>query len=140
MLPAPSFSLQHLHPILVNFTAGLVPASIASDLIGRSTRKTTFYSAAWWMLCYAAAITPFTAIAGFIWKQSVEAVTPAEILRFHERLGVILTALLAALTVWRGLLYRRSQTPGGTYFAAAFTLLLAFMYQGSVGGFMAFGP
>ncbi len=42
-------------------------------------RKTTFHHAAWWMLCFAAAITPFTAAAGFLWKKSVEAVTLGDV-------------------------------------------------------------
>ncbi len=140
MLPAPAISPQHIHPILVNFTAGLVPASIASDLIGRSTRKTTFHHAAWWMLCFAAAITPFTAAAGFLWKQSVQAVTPADLLLLHQWLGIGLTAAFVGLAVWRGLLHHRNVNPGVLYFVVACTVLLALIYQGSIGGLMAFGP
>ncbi len=140
MLPAPYISLQHIHPILVNFTASLVPASVASDLIGRSRRKTTFHHAAWWMLCFAAAITPFTAAAGFVWKRSVEAVTPADVLRLHQWLGLGLTAALVGLAVWRGVLHDRNAIPRTLYFVVACTVLLPLIYQGSIGGMMAFGP
>jgi len=57
-LPFPDFTPDHLHPILVNFTSALVPASVASDSAGRIFRKPTLHSAAWWTLIYATAITP----------------------------------------------------------------------------------
>lgn len=50
--------LPPLHPILVNFTAALVPASFVSDVLGRFLRRESLRSAAWWMLLYAAIITP----------------------------------------------------------------------------------
>ena len=54
-LPFPTFTPDHLHPILVNFTSALMPASIASDAAGRIFRKASLHSAAWWMLIYATA-------------------------------------------------------------------------------------
>lgn len=53
-----------LHPILVNFTAALVPASLLSDVLGRVLKRDTLLHAGWWMLLYAAAVTPLTALAG----------------------------------------------------------------------------
>jgi len=35
----PLLSPEHIHPILVNFTASLVPASVFSDVLGRVTRN-----------------------------------------------------------------------------------------------------
>jgi uncharacterized membrane protein len=140
MLPIPSFSIEHLHPILVNFTAGLVPASVASDVIGRVTGKLSFRHAAWWMLCYAAAITPLTAAAGFVWKKSVEAVTPPEVLRVHQWVGVALALLFIVMAVWRGAKHLRNEPPGDSYFVVAFAVLAVLMYQGSMGGTLAFGP
>jgi uncharacterized membrane protein len=32
VLPLPSFRPEHVHPILVNFTASLLPASFISDV------------------------------------------------------------------------------------------------------------
>ena len=71
-----SFSAQDIHPILVNFTAALIPASVVSDVFGKVLRKQSLTHAAWWMLVYAAAITPFTVLAGWYWKRSVEAMLP----------------------------------------------------------------
>ena len=53
-----------LHPILVNFTAALVPVSVASDFIGRFIQSESFRHTAWWTLFYATAFTPLTVITG----------------------------------------------------------------------------
>ena len=50
-----------LHPILVNFTAALVPVSVGSDLLCRSFKREPLRQTGWWTLLYATAITPFTA-------------------------------------------------------------------------------
>src|SRR4051812_9647620 len=57
-------SAYKLHPILVNFTAALVPVSVGSDILGRIFGKQTLRDTGWWTCCFAAVITPFTAIAG----------------------------------------------------------------------------
>jgi uncharacterized membrane protein len=140
MLPTPTFSVQHLHPILVNFTAGLLPASIASDLVGRVTGKTSLRSTGWWTLCYAAAMTPLTVAAGFVWKRSVDGLVPLEPLFVHQWLGVGLAVFLIVMAMWRGLKHFRNEPPGIAYFVVTLLILAALMYQGSVGGSLAFGP
>lgn len=140
MLPTPTFSIQHIHPILVNFTAGLVPASITSDLIARLTGSSSLRRAGWWMLCYAAAITPLTVAAGFVWKRSVEAVLPPATLLVHQWLGVSLAAAFIVMAVWRGVQHFRDETPGDLYFALALSVLAILIYQGSIGGTLVFGP
>ena len=133
------FSPHHIHPILVNFTAALVPASIVSDSLGRIFRRQSLTHAAWWMLVYAAIITPFTALAGLLWKPAVEAVLPPDSLILHQWLGVSLAGLFIALAVWRGVLHSRDKLPGMGYFAVATVVLAALTYQGTVGGAMVFG-
>jgi len=96
-IPLPSFAPEHIHPILVNFTAALVPASFGSDVLGKIVRKPSLHAAGFWMLIYAAAITPFTAIAGYIWKRSVaSALSPVQI-AVHQWLGIS----LACCSWWR---------------------------------------
>ena len=80
LFPLPVFSPGSIHPILVNFTAALVPASVGSDIVGRMLRKASLHTAAWWMLVYAAAITPLTVFAGWWWKQKVGDTLPLELL------------------------------------------------------------
>ena len=137
-LPLPAFSAHDVHPILVNFTAALVPASIGSDVIGKVLRKPPITDAAWWMLMCAAAITPFTAIAGWIWKKSVEEMLPANIITVHQWLGTSLALFFIILAAWRIAVHRKGKTPGFSYFTLAFVVLAALMYQGSLGGKMVF--
>ncbi|HET9869594.1 MAG TPA: DUF2231 domain-containing protein, partial [bacterium] len=50
-------SAAKLHPILVNFTAALVPFSVAADAAARWRKDETLRHAAWWALLAAALIT-----------------------------------------------------------------------------------
>jgi hypothetical protein len=54
-------------------------------------------------------------------------------------LGIWLACALPALVFWRWRFHRRGEGPGLAYFATAALTLLALMYQGHVGGGMAFG-
>jgi uncharacterized membrane protein len=138
-IPLPSFAPEHIHPILVNFTAALVPASLGSDVLGKIFRKTSLQAAAFWMLLYAAAITPFTAIAGYVWKRSVASALPADQIMMHQWLGISLAVLFLALGAWRWRLHSRNLVPGVSYFVFCVVVVLALVYQGTLGGQMAFG-
>ena len=140
LMPQPSFSPDHIHPILVNFTAALLPASMASDVAGRIFKKPSLHHAAWWMLLYAAAITPFTALAGLLWKKSVASGVDPAILMTHQRLGIALGCLFIVMAVWRWSIYSRNQSPGMTYISFGILVVVALIYQGTLGGVMAFGP
>lgn len=138
-LPLPPFSWDSLHPILVNFTAALIPASVFSDLLGRLLRRESLRHAAWWTLLYAAAVTPFTALAGWFWKQSIEAALSAEVIAVHQWLGIWLAFAFPFLVLWRWRFHSRGESPGLAYLMTAALTMLALMYQGHVGGSMAFG-
>lgn len=138
LLPLPPFSLNNLHPILVNYTAALIPASLFSDVLGKLIRRDSISRAAWWMLLYAAALTPLTALAGWWWKQSMEGGS-VQILFIHQWLGFSLAASFILLAIWRGRLYARDKSPGVLYFAFAFLLLMLLVYQAHLGGSMSFG-
>src|SRR6516225_9591679 len=98
-----------LHPILVNFTAALVPISLFSDLAGRLLKSEPLRHAAWWTLLYATAITPLTAITGWLFWMPGD--NDAFGMTIHKWLGSALAGLLFALTAWRWSLYRRQQWP-----------------------------
>lgn len=138
-LPLPPFSLQNAHPVLVNFTAALVPASVLSDMLGKLLRRESLRHAAWWTLLYAAAVTPFTALAGWFWKRSIEAALSADLIAVHQWLGIWLAFAFPVLVIWRWRFHSRGESPGLAYFATAALTLLALIYQGHVGGSMAFG-
>jgi uncharacterized membrane protein len=136
----PAIPWQHLHPILINFTAALVPASVGSDLLGKFFRKDSFRSAAWWMLLYATLVTPLTVIAGWFWKQTLPAAAlPADLIFIHQWLGTLLAFLFVILTIWRGKLFFKDKDPGVLYLIFAGLVVGVLMFQGNTGGKMVFG-
>ena len=130
--------LPPLHPILVNFTAALVPVSVLSDVLGRFLRRESLTATGWWTLLFAAAVTPFTAMAGWLWLRSMGGMDMRQ-MNVHKWLGTSLSVVLILLVCWRGLLYRRSRTPGWGYLAASLLVVGALVYQGDLGGSMSFG-
>ena len=121
-----------LHPILVDFTAALVPISLASDVIGRLIKAESLRHTAWWTLFYATLITPFTAIAGWLfWMPDDKGVSGMTI---HKWLGTGLAVLLFVLFVWRWKLRRRAQWATVPYLVFALIFVAALTYQGFLGG------
>lgn len=121
-----------IHPILVNFTAALVPVSVGSDFLGRLLKRESFRHTAWWTLLYATAITPFTAITGWLfWMSDDNGVTGMTI---HKWLGSSLAALLFGLFAWRWRFYQRQQGPTMAYFVVGVIFVAALAYQGHLGG------
>lgn len=138
-LPFPTFTPDHIHPILVNFTTALLPASVASDAASRILRKPSLHSAAWWMLVYAAAITPLTALAGLWWKTKLADTLPPKLIAEHMWLGIGLAVSFIVLLLWRRAFYRKTESPSLAYFAFAVLIVVALLIQGALGGQMVFG-
>ena len=132
-------SPQELHPILVNFTAALLPLAFLSDLLGRALRRKSLHSAAAWMVLYAALITPLTAVAGLLWKRQSAGTLPAGMIVVHQWLGISLALAFVVLAIWRWSIQKREQTPGAAYLLFNAITVLALVYQGSLGGAMVFG-
>lgn len=132
------FQLPPLHPILVNFTAALVPLSLFSDVLGRLLRKPSLTSAGWWMLLYAAAVTPFTALAGWLWLRQMGGMDiPA--MAIHKWLGTALAVVFSVLVFWRWRIHRRDgAAPGALYMICAAVVVAALTFQGHLGGSMSF--
>jgi uncharacterized membrane protein len=126
-----------LHPILVNFTAALVPVSVASDLIGRLVKSEALRDTGWWTLFYATIVTPFTAITGWLFWMPDD--NGAAGMTIHKWLGSGLALLLLALFAWRWRLHRRQQWPTVGYFVVGVVFIAALVYQGHLGGAQVFG-
>jgi plastocyanin/uncharacterized membrane protein len=135
----PPRSPQELHPILVNFTAALLPLALFSDFLGLWLKRSSLHNAAAWMVLYAAIITPLTGAAGWWWKSKSAGALPPELIAVHEWLGTSLALVFIALAVWRWRIYRRNAVPTLAYLAFAVIAVLALVYQGSLGGAMVFG-
>lgn len=126
------------HPFLVNFTAGLLPASVVFDVLGAVRKNERLRSAAWWTLLAAAVVTPLTALAGWLWVGDRDHGAHWQI-GIHQWLGTGLAAALIPLAIWRGRLYRADRRPRWPYFGAAALVLAAVSVQGELGASMSFG-
>jgi uncharacterized membrane protein len=135
----PPRSPQELHPILVNFTAALLPLALLSDLLGLWLKRSSLHSAAAWMVLYAAIITPLTGAAGWWWKSKSAGTLPSDLIAVHEWLGTSLALVFIVLAVWRWRLYKQNAVPTLAYLVFAVIAVLALVYQGSLGGAMVFG-
>lgn len=133
-----AFWLPPAHPILVNFTAALIPAAIVSDWLGRLLKKESLAAAGWWMILYAALLTPFTAYAGWDWMHDMGDMDHWQ-LAYHEYLGFALATATVGLAIWRGVLQRRTGKASWLYLVAATVILAALVVQGDLGGQMTFG-
>ncbi len=127
------------HPLLVNFTAGLFPAAVLTEWLGRLLRRRSLRSAAWWMLLIAAVVTPLTALAGWFWFREVGDMGHGQ-MAVHKWVGTSLAVVLLLLAIWRGRLYARDRDPSKTYLATATVVLLALSLQGHLGATMSFLP
>jgi len=137
-LPLPPISWRQLHPILVHFTAALVPVSFAADVLGRAVRRSSLAEVAWWTLLLAAVITPMTAATGWWLRFSME-MEQNPVMAFHQWLGSGLVILCIGLCAWRGVIYRREASPGWLYLICGSSVVLLTAYQGHLGGSMSFG-
>jgi plastocyanin/uncharacterized membrane protein len=135
----PPSTPEEFHPILVNFTAALLPLALLSDILGRILRRQSFHHAAWWMVFYAALITPLTAAAGWWWRVKEGSDLPAKLITVHEWLGTTAMVLFVALAIWRWRIYKRDASPTFAYLTFALIVVLALVYQGTIGGRMVFG-
>ncbi|MDE3067538.1 MAG: DUF2231 domain-containing protein [Verrucomicrobiota bacterium] len=125
-------SATKLHPILVNFTAALVPVSVASDFLGRFLKSEPLRHTAWWTLFYATAMTPFTAITGWLfWMPDDNGVTGMTI---HKWLGTGLAVVLCVLFAWRWKLLRQGRWATISYLVLGAVFVAALAYQGHLGG------
>ena len=128
--------MQHrIHPILVNFTAALVPVSLGSDLLARWTRKDSLTQTGRWTMIFAGAITPLTALAGWLFWMSDDVGVKG--MMIHKWLGTALGLLIPALAFWRARA-REERRPGAAYLLLAAAVVALLIYQGSLGGAQVF--
>src|SRR6476469_114304 len=134
--PFPPFSWRQLHPILVHFTAALVPVSFTADVLAKAVRRRSLGDAAWWTLLVAAVVTPLTAATGWWLRLSVgrSQTEPDPVMTVHQWLGTFLVLPFVALCVWRGMIQRKDASPGWRYLLCGTLIVLLTAYQGHLGG------
>lgn len=127
-----------IHPILVNFTAALVPISFVCDVLARLTGRESLRATGWWTLLFATAITPLTVIAGWVWLDDMDGMDMTD-MTVHKWLGTSLIGVFAAMLAWRWRAQRRNEAPSIAYLATAGIVVAALSLQGHLGGTMSFG-
>jgi uncharacterized membrane protein len=126
-----------IHPILVNFTAALIPVSVGVDFAARLFRSKSLRDTGWWTLFLAACITPLTALAGWLyWLGDDNGVTGMTI---HKWLGTGLAIVLPFLMWWRWRDFHKGAWTSWLYLLAGAVVVAALLYQGHLGGAQAFG-
>jgi uncharacterized membrane protein len=125
-------TLTKLHPILVNFTAALVPVSVACDAASLYRKEKSLQNTAWWTLLFAVLITPFTALTGWLfWMKDDNGVSGMAV---HRWLGTALVFLLGGLFLWRRSIHRRGGWASPGYLAAGLVTVILLGIQGHLGG------
>ena len=132
------FAPPPLHPILVNFTAALVPVSFLCDVLGRWLKRESLLAAGWWTLLFGAVATPLTALSGWLWLRDMGDVEHGEMV-IHKWLGTALALLFVVLAYWRWRFHRSAFRPSGAYLTVVGLLVAALVVQGHLGGMMSFG-
>jgi uncharacterized membrane protein len=127
-----------IHPILVNFTAALVPVSVASDIAARLFRREALREVGWWTMFYAGVITPFTALFGWLFWMPDD--NGAHNMAIHKWLGSGLAVAFIALLIWRWWFHKHRRWPNLAYFLVGTVTIGCLMYQGHLGGQQTFGP
>lgn len=98
-----------LHPIIVHFVIGMVFFAYISELVGYLQKKPRFFEVAWWNWLTAAIAIFFAVIFGEFeaaLAMPYPAAQPA--LDWRTVNGWSLSAILAGLTAWRGVLRVRN--------------------------------
>ncbi len=125
-------NVTKLHPILVNFTAALIPFSIFTDCVAKYKNAVNLRDFGWWTLLCAAVVTPVTAAAGWLfWMKDDNGVAGMTI---HKWLGTGIAVLLFGLFYFRHRFYRQQKFVSSLYIIVAILFVLALIYQGHLGG------
>ena len=121
-----------IHPVLVNFTAALIPVSVFSDLAARLFRVASLRIVGWWTMLFAAVITPFTVVAGWLFWMPDDNGAPG--MTIHKWLGTGLAFVFLGLLAWRARLQAKDRAVTWLYFLIALAAVAALVYQGTLGG------
>jgi uncharacterized membrane protein len=125
-----------LHPILVNFTAALVPVSVGSDGAACLLKNLPLRHVAWWSLVYAVVVTPLTALSGWLFWMKDD--TDSTGMAIHKWLGTAMVFLLAGLFLWRRRFEERAQWVSVPYLLLGGVLVVMLAVQGHLGGVQVF--
>ena len=128
-----------VHPAIVHVPVALVPLSVLAEILARATGNASLATAGWYALVAAAIGAAVAVVAGFI-DMSRERLREDAHHRVHThmKVGLTLFAALAALTLWRTLLFLADVAPGWGYIVAAIGMVALTIFQAWLGGELVF--
>jgi uncharacterized membrane protein len=127
--------LNELHPSLVHFPIALMPVAIGADLLARVTGSRRLADLGRMLMPVAAASAAVSAAAGLVAAVEANAQGKAgDILVTHRNINLSLTAVTAAMAVWR----LREDEVGPGYLALGVAGLGAMGYSAYLGGKMTY--
>ena len=124
-----------VHPALVHFPIALVTLSVVADVLGFVGERSSLHAAGWWGLA-GAALGAALAIPAGLFDMNREQIGHDAHKRVHThmKVGLVLFAALAGLTMWRWLIYiDQSFRIGWGYLVAAVLVLGLTFVQGWLG-------
>jgi uncharacterized membrane protein len=131
MLPLNDQNLPYpdtLHPIIVHFVIAMVLFAYVCDLVGYFTRNYRLLEVSWWNLVVASVAIFFAVIFGEFEAALAQAYPAAQpVLDWHTINGWSLSALLVALTAWRGVIRVRNPLKVPAAYLGAATVLVFLM-------------
>lgn len=114
-----------LHPIIVHFVIAMVLFAYVCDLVGYFTHNYRLLEVSWWNLVVASVAIFFAVIFGEFEAALAQAYPAAQpVLDWHTINGWSLSALLVALTAWRGVIRVRNPLKVPAAYLGAATLLV----------------
>lgn len=129
-----------IHPAIVHYPIALMTLSVIADLLGYLSESPSLLAAGTWALFGAGIGAAIAIVAGLIDmnRAKIEA-GPHRRVHFHMKVGFVLFAAIAGLTIWRWVIsldphYRL----GWGYLIPAFVVLALTFFQGWLGGELVF--
>lgn len=129
-----------VHPAIVHFPIALVTLSVLADFFGYLLQSDSLRGAGWWSLL-GAAIGAALAITAGLFDMNRENIEPDAHERVHRlmKVGFMLFAALAALTIWRWAIYANYENKTSWFYLVAGILVLGLtLFQGYLGGELLF--
>ncbi len=122
LLPLNGHNLPYpdtMHPIIVHFVIAMVLFAFLLDVIGYFTSNYRLFEVSWWNMFFATIFIFVAVIFGQFEAGLAEpynAVRP--VLNLHTLLGWSLSAIVAAITAWRYVVYCRTPEKISVYYLA----------------------
>ncbi|MGX2040571.1 DUF2231 domain-containing protein [Methylocaldum sp. MU1018] len=130
----------NLHPLIVHFPIAFLTGFFLLELMGAALKRPGLRHAASWMLYFGALGAIAAAAAGLVAEDTVPHGSAVhEVMEWHERLGLTIAGLSAALAVWRLLARERfSGMAGALHLLIGAIVLTSIVFAADLGGLMVY--